>query len=134
MQRTIRHLQEGITTIEVKSGYGLSVAEELKILRAIKEANEQTPADLIPTCLAAHILPKDYHGIHKDYLQEIAQQLFPAIVEEQLTNRIDAFIEEGAFSAEQISSYFTKAKESRISYHCSCRPVSSFRQCNSSAI
>src|SRR4051812_12587004 len=86
LQRANHHLQEGITTIEVKSGYGLSVAEELKILRAIKRANEQTPADLIPTCLAAHILPKDYYGIHEDYLQEIAQQLFPTIIEEQLTN------------------------------------------------
>jgi len=111
LQRANRHLQEGITTIEVKSGYGLSVAEELKILRAIKRTNEQTAADLISTCLAAHILPKDYHGAHKDYLQEIAQQLFPAIIEEQLTNRIDAFIEEGAFSADQIIPYFTSAKE-----------------------
>jgi len=111
LQRANRHLQEGITTIEVKSGYGLSVAEELKILRAIKRTNEQTAADLISTCLAAHILPKDYHGAHKDYLQEIAQQLFPAIIEEQLTNRIDAFIEEGAFSADQIIPYFTNAKE-----------------------
>ena len=111
LQRANRHLKEGITTIEVKSGYGLSVAEELKILRAIKSTNEQTPADLIPTCLAAHILPKDYNGTPKDYLQEIAQQLFPIIIKEQLTTRIDAFIEEGAFTAEQIIPYFTKAKE-----------------------
>jgi imidazolonepropionase len=111
LQHASRHLQEGITTIEVKSGYGLSVTEELKILRAIKRTNEQTPADLIPTCLAAHILPKDYHGTHEEYLQDMAQQLFPMIIEEQLTSRIDAFIEEGAFSAEQITPYFTKAKE-----------------------
>src|SRR5439155_23155651 len=51
------------------------------------------------------------HGTHKDYLHEIAQQLFPANMEEQLTKRIDAFIEESAFSAEQISPYFIKAKE-----------------------
>ncbi|TKK66601.1 imidazolonepropionase [Ilyomonas limi] len=111
LQHANRHLQEGITTIEVKSGYGLSAAAELKILKAIKKAAEQTPADLIPTCLAAHILPKDYNGTHEDYLQEISHQLFPMIIEEQLTTRIDAFIEEGAFAAEQITPYFTKAKE-----------------------
>lgn len=110
-QRANRHLSEGITTIEVKSGYGLSAAAELKILSAINNANAQTPADLIPTCLAAHMLPKDVKSTHKEYLQEIAQQLFPILKKEKLTNRIDAFIEEGAFSAKQIEPYFTTAKE-----------------------
>ena len=56
LKRANRHLENGITTIEVKSGYGLSVAEELKMLRAIQVANQQHPTDLIATCLAAHIL------------------------------------------------------------------------------
>lgn len=110
VKRAYRHLQNGITTIEVKSGYGLSVEEELKMLRAIKIANQYCGADLIATCLAAHIFPKDYAGTISDYLAEISNYLFPILKEEQLTNRIDAFIEEEAFSAKVIAPYFTKAK------------------------
>ena len=105
-----RHLKNGVTTIEVKSGYGLSVEEELKMLRAIQETNKNVSADLIATCLAAHMLPKDYSGNQSEYLAEISAQLFPILKEEKLTNRIDAFIEESAFSAEQITPYFEKAK------------------------
>ncbi|TMM58381.1 imidazolonepropionase [Maribacter algarum] len=106
-----RHLKNGVTTIEVKSGYGLSVDEELKMLQAIKETNAVVSADLISTCLAAHMLPKDYDGTHEQYLAEISGKLFPILKEEGLANRIDAFVEESAFSAEQITPYFEKAKE-----------------------
>ncbi|AXT49365.1 imidazolonepropionase [Aquimarina sp. BL5] len=104
-------LKNGITTIEVKSGYGLSVTEELKMLRAIKEANLHLESDLISTCLAAHMLPKDYDGDHQEYLNEIASTLFPILKEEKLTNRIDAFVEQSAFSKENIEPYFKKATE-----------------------
>ncbi|NHF58471.1 imidazolonepropionase [Flavobacteriaceae bacterium TP-CH-4] len=106
-----RHLKNGVTTIEVKSGYGLSIEEELKILRAIKEANETISTDLITTCLAAHMVPKDYQGNAEEYLSEISTSLFPRIKKEGLTNRIDAFIEESAFSSDDILPYFQKAKE-----------------------
>ena len=105
-----RHLKNGVTTIEVKSGYGLSIDEELKMLHAIKETNNAVAADLIPTCLAAHMLPKDYNGTHAAYLSELSEKLFPILKEERLTNRIDAFIEESAFSATQIAPYFKMAK------------------------
>lgn len=109
-QRADRHLQNGVTTIEVKSGYGLAVAEELKQLRAIKAADAQTAADLIGTCLAAHTLPRDYAGTPEAYLTEMAQQLLPQLKQEGLTNRVDAFIEQGAFSVEQIAPYFAEAQ------------------------
>ncbi|MEP5614193.1 MAG: imidazolonepropionase [Cyclobacteriaceae bacterium] len=111
IKRTNRHLKEGVTTIEVKSGYGLSVHEELKMLRAIRKASTSTSSDLISTCLAAHILPKDFDGDHKAYLDYISSELFPALQKEQLTNRIDAFIEEEAFSSKITTEYFQKAKE-----------------------
>ncbi|SNZ01243.1 imidazolonepropionase [Flagellimonas pacifica] len=110
LQRSQKHLQNGITTIEVKSGYGLSVEQELKMLRAIKQANEKTEADLIATCLAAHIKPKDWNG-DKTYLEEMTSTLFPIIKSENLANRVDAFVEESAFSPEEIAPYFQKAKE-----------------------
>ncbi|MBA4300156.1 MAG: imidazolonepropionase [Cyclobacterium sp.] len=106
-----RHLSDGVTTIEVKSGYGLSVEEELKMLRAIQLANQSTPADLISTCLAAHMKPRDYEGTNSEYLQHISSELFPILKTEKLTNRIDAFVEKSAFSPEEIAPYFKKAKE-----------------------
>ncbi|TJZ50827.1 imidazolonepropionase [Sphingobacterium olei] len=103
-------IKQGVTTVEVKSGYGLTVEEELKILRAIAWANKQSKADLIATCLAAHTLPKDYSGTAEDYLSDIAERLFPLLKAECLTNRIDAFIEKSAFTADQIQDYFKTAQ------------------------
>ncbi|SEK33857.1 imidazolonepropionase [Aquimarina amphilecti] len=111
VKRANNLLKNGITTVEVKSGYGLSVQEELKMLRAIKEASLNIESDLIPTCLAAHMLPKDYDGNHQEYLNEIATTLFPILKTEKLTNRIDAFIEQSAFTKENIKPYFEKAIE-----------------------
>ncbi len=110
VKRAKRHLTNGVTTIEVKSGYGLSVHEELKMLYAIKEADALLPVDLIATCLAAHMVPKDFKGSAADYLKQMAEELLPALKVEKLTNRIDAFIEEGAFSPSLIAPYFDKAK------------------------
>ncbi|WP_299253795.1 imidazolonepropionase [uncultured Aquimarina sp.] len=111
IKRANHLLKNGITTIEVKSGYGLSTQEELKMLRAIKEANLHLESDLVSTCLAAHMLPKDYDGSQQEYLDEIASTLFPKIKLENLTNRIDAFVEQSAFSKEDIAPYFKKATE-----------------------
>ena len=111
VKRGKRHLHNGVTTIEVKSGYGLSVPEELKMLYAIKEADSILPIDLIPTCLAAHMVPKDYGGTPAEYLEEIGNELLPKLKDEKLASRVDAFIESGAFTAELIAPYFNKAKE-----------------------
>src|SRR5690606_26616813 len=98
VKRAKWHLENGTTTIEVKSGYGLSLPEELKMLRAIKEADALAASDLIPTCLAAHMLPKDFQETAEVYLEAMSNQLFPILKEENLAHRIDAFIEESAFS------------------------------------
>ncbi|MBT8301231.1 MAG: imidazolonepropionase [Maribacter sp.] len=111
IKRAKRHLANGVTTIEVKSGYGLSVTEELKMLYAIKQADQTLATDLVTTCLAAHMFPRDYNGNPEDYLEEMATNLLPILKEENLTDRIDAFIEEGAFTPEFIEPYFNKAQE-----------------------
>ncbi|MGJ8713482.1 MAG: imidazolonepropionase [Maribacter stanieri] len=111
IKRANRHLKNGTTTLEVKSGYGLTVSEELKMLRAIKKANKEALPELISTCLAAHMLPKDFEGTKKEYLKMISKELFPILKEENLTHRIDAFIEQSAFSADDIQAYFSKASE-----------------------
>jgi imidazolonepropionase len=102
---------QGISTIEVKSGYGLSVAEELKILEAIQLANKQTPADLIPTCLAAHIVPKDFPGNETAYLKMISDELLPEVKRRNLADRVDIFVEKGAFSVSAAREYLQKAKD-----------------------
>ena len=110
IQNANKQLQLGITTIEVKSGYGLSVEEEIKMLRAIRNGNKETAADLVATCLAAHLTPKDFSGTNEDYLNYLVTNLFPVLQSEKLTNRIDAFIETSAFSALEIAPYLQSAK------------------------
>lgn len=109
-QRVQKHLTQGVTTIEVKSGYGLSVENELKQLRAIKTVSDLSQADLIPTCLAAHLLPKDFDGTAMDYLHHILTDLLPLVKANNLANRVDIFIEESAFNSSAALHYLTAAK------------------------
>ncbi|KIO76295.1 imidazolonepropionase [Pedobacter lusitanus] len=109
-QRVQRHLADGVTTIEIKSGYGLDVPNELKMLRAIKKVSSATQADLIPTCLAAHLLPKDFEGSATEYLNHILADLLPLIQAEKLANRVDIFIEESAFDRAASVPYLQAAK------------------------
>lgn len=104
-------LQQGITTIEVKTGYGLSVEEELKMLYAIRNTDAIVAADLIPTCLAAHTIPKAFNENRKGYIEAITQELLPQIKTENLCKRVDAFIEKSAFTGMELMLYFSKAKE-----------------------
>lgn len=104
-------LNQGITTIEIKSGYGLNVDEELKMLRAIKKAQTKTEVNLIPTCLSAHLKPRDFEGSSEDYLNYIIDEILPKVKEENLSNRVDIFIEKSAFQPEESKAFLLKAKE-----------------------
>ncbi|WP_294239796.1 MULTISPECIES: imidazolonepropionase [Chryseobacterium] len=101
----------GITTIEVKSGYGLDVENELKMLRIIKKAQELTKAMLVPTCLSAHLKPRDFDGSNEEYLQYILNEILPKVKEENLARRVDIFIEKSAFQPEESKVFLLKAKE-----------------------
>ena len=111
IKRAKRHLKNGTTTIEVKSGYGLNQTEELKMLRAIQEANRNLSPDLISTCLAAHMKPKDYDGSSGSYLKEVIDELLPEILKEGLSKRVDIFVEESAFTAEEGQVYLDAARK-----------------------
>ncbi len=111
LKRIHRHAQDGITTIEVKSGYGLKVEEELKQLNAIKLAAEKSPVDIITTCLAAHLLPKDFDGSASEYLKYVLDDILPKIKNEQLANRVDIFIEDSAFNTDDAINYLRLAKQ-----------------------
>ena len=101
----------GITTIEVKSGYGLDVENELKMLRIIKKAQNKTKATLVPTCLSAHLKPRDFDGSNPEYLDYIITEILPKVKEEELANRVDIFIEKSAFQPEESKEFLLKAKE-----------------------
>lgn len=108
--RAARALREGVTTIEVKSGYGLNIEEELKMLRAIKIAATKTTADLVPTCLAAHMKPKDFNGSNEEYLNFISEKLLPIVATEGLAKRVDIFIEKTAFTENEARIYLKNAQ------------------------
>lgn len=101
----------GITTIEVKSGYGLDIENELKMLRIIKKAQEQTKATLVPTCLSAHLKPRDFEGSNKEYLQYILDKILPKVKEENLAKRVDIFIEKSAFQPEESKVFLLETKK-----------------------
>ncbi|SCA62693.1 Imidazolonepropionase [Chlamydiales bacterium SCGC AG-110-M15] len=103
-------LSQGVGTCEVKSGYGLTVDDELKMLRAIKIANKQTPITLVPTCLAAHTLPPEF-TYAPDYLNHLLSDLLPQVQKESLANRVDIFVEKGAFSVNDARHYLHVAHD-----------------------
>lgn len=98
-------LRGGTTTIEAKSGYGLTLADELKILRAIKLLDQQTPLRYVPTFLGAHDIPTDYRERRDQYLQLVIEEMIPQVAAEQLAEYCDVFCEE---------KVFTKAESRRI--------------------
>jgi len=108
--RAKTYLRNGVTTIEVKSGYCLNKEGELKLLEVIGKVNKKLSVDLIPTCLAAHIKPADFHGSQADYLESIVNELLPEIRAKKLANRIDIYIDKGAFTAAEALVYLNRAK------------------------
>ena len=111
LERVNQLIKQGITTIEIKSGYGLNVEEELKMLRAIKKAQAKTKVTLVPTCLSAHLKPKDFDGSSEEYLNYILEQILPKVKDENLAKRVDIFIEKSAFQPEESKNFLLKAKE-----------------------
>ena len=103
-------LSLGITTIEIKSCYGLNVDEELKMLRIVKKAQALSKATLVATCLAAHLKPKDFDGGNQEYLDYILNEILPKVKEEDLAKRVDIFIEKSAFLPEESKVFLEKAK------------------------
>ncbi|MFS7246328.1 imidazolonepropionase [Rahnella inusitata] len=103
-------LAEGITCVEIKSGYGLSVESEIKMLRVIRRLGHMLPVEVKSTCLAAHALPPEFKDQPDDYIQLICDTLLPAVSQENLADAVDAFCEHLAFSPEQVDRVFNAAK------------------------
>ena len=110
-QRVQALMRDGVTTIEIKSGYGLDLENERKMLRVARRLGEELPVTVRSTCLAAHALPPEYAGRADDYIDHICEQMLPALAAEGLVDAVDAFCEHLAFSPAQVERLFIKARE-----------------------
>ncbi|CAM3655959.1 Imidazolonepropionase [Pseudomonas reidholzensis] len=110
-QRVTALMRDGVTTLEIKSGYGLDLANERKMLRVARRLAEELALTVRTTCLAAHALPPEYADRADDYIAHICEVLLPALAEEGLVDAVDAFCEYLAFSPDQVERVFIKARE-----------------------
>ena len=108
--RMDRHLNEGVTTVEIKSGYGLSVNDEIKMLEVIQGQAQQRSTDIISTCLGAHVRPAEFET-NQDYLEYLVRELLPEVKRKGLAKRVDIFVEDGAFGLNESKWYLEEAKK-----------------------
>ncbi len=104
-------LRSGTTTVEVKSGYGLDLDNEIKMLRAIAKVGEAQPIDVIPTFLGAHEFPPEYRDARDRYVALVLDEMIPAVCEEGLAEFCDVFCEQGVYTAEQARSILERGKD-----------------------
>ena len=102
---------EGVGTIEIKSGYGLSIESELKMLSVARQLGDATPVTIRTTLLAAHTVPPEFQGNADDYIDLICDELLPEVVAGRLADAVDAYCESIAFSADQIAKLFERSTE-----------------------
>lgn len=103
-------LKDGVTTIEIKSGYGLDYSNERKMLRVIRQVSQTLPMTVKSTCLAAHALPPEYQDQSDAYIEHICTEMLPKLHQEGLVDAVDAFCEHLAFSPAQVERVFKAAQ------------------------
>jgi imidazolonepropionase len=104
-------MKGGVATIECKSGYGLTLEDELKQLRVYKKLNENYPVHLVSTFLGAHTYPPEFKNNHEEYIQLLVNEMIPAVAEEKLADFCDVFVEDSAFSADEARRILEEAKK-----------------------
>ncbi|HIG73118.1 MAG TPA: imidazolonepropionase [Bacteroidetes bacterium] len=110
-ERLDRMIRRGVTTAEVKSGYGLSPEAELKQLRVYRQLAAETGVRLIPTVLAAHAVPPEFAGDRAAYLGVVCGEILPAVAREGLARFSDAFVESGAFTPDEARRVFEVSRQ-----------------------
>ncbi len=101
---------QGTTTVEAKSGYGLSTEAEIKSLEAIREAAQRWPGTVVPTLLGAHVVPPEFKGKPEKYVREVAERMIPLAAKKKLARFVDVFCDRGAFSVEDSEHIFEAAQ------------------------
>ncbi|MGH8251284.1 MAG: imidazolonepropionase [Steroidobacteraceae bacterium] len=114
LARTARLVAEGVTTIEIKSGYGLDRDNELKILRVARTLGQRLSLTVRTTLLAAHAVPPEFKDRSDDYIRCVCDEILPAAAAEGLADAVDAYCEKIAFTAEQVELVFAKARELKL--------------------
>jgi len=104
-------IRGGTTTVEAKSGYGLTLDDEIKILRAIKQLDRETSLSYVPTFLGAHDIPDDYRDRREEYVQLVIQEMIPFVAREKLAEFCDVFCEERVFTLEESRRILKAAHE-----------------------
>ena len=104
-------LQNGTTTVEAKSGYGLTLEDELKILRVIRRVAAETPLETVPTFLGAHAFPPEYRNDRAGYISLIIEEMLPRIAREKLAEYCDIFCERDYFDVQEACHILTAAKQ-----------------------
>lgn len=104
-------IREGVTTLEIKSGYGLDLTSELAMLRAGRLLGERLGIAVINTFLGAHAVPPEYAGRRGDYARVVADEMLPAVAAEKLAEAVDAYHERIAFSRDETALIFERAKD-----------------------
>ena len=104
-------LSQGTTTLEAKSGYGLSLPAELKSLEAIRDAAGRWPGTVVPTLLGAHVIPREYAGRESEYVRVICQEMIPCAAKRKLARFVDVFCDRGAFTVSSTEQVFLAARE-----------------------
>lgn len=101
----------GTTTVEAKSGYGLTTDSELKSLEAIKQAAASWPGTVVPTLLGAHVVPKEFQGRSQNYVDIVCTEMVPQAARRKLAQFVDVFCDKGAFTAAETAQIFDSAKK-----------------------
>jgi imidazolonepropionase len=104
-------LAEGVTTVEIKSGYGLDVETELRMLRAARALARERPVDVVTSFLGAHALPPEYRRDRAGYLRLVCDEALPAVARAGLADAVDGFCETIAFTVDEIAQVFARAGE-----------------------
>ncbi|MEM5326203.1 imidazolonepropionase [Paraburkholderia sp. JHI2823] len=107
-------LAEGVTAVEIKSGYGLDLASERKMLRVARELGERYPVTVRTTFLGAHALPPEFAGRADDYIDEVCERMLPALADEGLVDAVDVFCERIGFSLAQSERVFEAAARRKL--------------------
>ncbi|CNE29885.1 imidazolonepropionase [Yersinia bercovieri] len=107
-------LAEGVTCIEIKSGYGLDLESEMKMLRVARQLGELLPVTVKTTCLAAHALPPEFAGRADDYIDFVCHTIIPQVAAEGVADAVDAFCEHLAFSPAQVERVFLAAQQAGL--------------------
>ncbi|MFY9905239.1 MAG: imidazolonepropionase [Terriglobales bacterium] len=104
----------GTTTVEAKSGYGLSLEAELKSLDAIRASGRVWPGTVVSTFLGAHVVPPEYRGRRQGYVDLVCNEMIPAVARRRLAQFVDVFCDRGAFNAAETVQIFVAAKEQHL--------------------